>query len=156
MDFRLELDFSIFLCLFFQTSLPFRGSTPLVNIMIRFKACNLVKMESRVSGPLLSQLGFQSHVDCSRTASVFISAVPSWAMSNTPHIPFQGAGSLRCLFFFFFLNYFRVHEGYVKCLLDLLPFNLSTFCLRGQFQLDMILTAEYDQGPGLEAPRGEI
>lgn len=101
MDFRLELDFSIFLCLFFQTCLPFRGSTPLVNIMIRFKACNLVKMESRVSGPLLSQLGLQSHVDCSRTASVFISAVPSWAMSNTPHIPFQGAGSLRFLCFLF-------------------------------------------------------
>lgn len=59
-------------------------------------------------------------------------------------------------FLFFVFNYFRVHEGYVKCLLDLLPFNLSIFCLRGQFQLDMILTAEYDQGPGLEAPRGEI
>lgn len=106
MDFRLELDFSILLCLFFQTCLPFRGSTPLVNIMIRFKACNLAKMESRVSGPLLSQLGLQSHVDCSRTASVFISAVPSWAMSNTPHILSQGAGSLRflCLFFFFLIS----------------------------------------------------
>ena len=154
MDFRLELDLSILLCLFFQTCLPFRGSTPLVNIMIRFKACNLAKMESRVSGPLLSQLGLQSHVDCSRTVSVFISAVPSWAMSNTPHILSQGAGSLRFLSFFFF--YFRDHEGCVKCLLDLLPFNLSIFCLRGQFQLDMILTAEYDQGPDLEGPRGEI
>lgn len=38
--------------------------------------------------------GLQAQVAGSRAASVFISAMPSWAMSNTPHVLFQGAGLL--------------------------------------------------------------
>lgn len=91
----------------------FLGSTPLFNIMMRFKTCNSVKMQSRVTGLLLSQLGLQSWFASSRTASVFIPAVPSWAVSNTSHILSQEAGLLG----FFVFCYFRVREACVKCLL---------------------------------------
>lgn len=45
---------------FSRLAFLFLGSTPLFNIMIRFKTCNSVKMQSWVNVLLLSQLGLQS------------------------------------------------------------------------------------------------
>lgn len=108
-----RVSFSRLAFLFFS----FQAQRLFFNIMIRFKTCNSVKMQSRVNVLLLSQLGLQSWLASSRTASVFIPAVPSWAMSNTPHIPSQEAGLLG----FFVSYYFRVHEACVKCLLLIFP-----------------------------------
>lgn len=102
---------------FSRLAFLFLGSTPLFNIMIRFKTCNSVKMQSWVNVLLLSQLGLQSWLASSRTASVFILTVPSWAMSNTPHILSQEAALLG----FFVSYYFRVHEACVKRLLFNFP-----------------------------------